>query len=77
MPALGSDTIDVSGTRTSAATATTGRPLSRARSTSGSYETARSALPAASSLSGTDGSDGVRIRTSRPWSRKWPPASAA
>jgi len=48
MPAAGSDTIAVSGCWTSAATDTTCRPLSRARSTSGSYDTARSTLPAAS-----------------------------
>ena len=77
MPASGSEMIEVSGTRTSAATATTRAPLSRARSTSGSYEIAKSAFPAATSFSGAAGSDGARIATSRPRSRNAPAACAA
>ena len=69
--------IEVSGACTSAPTLTTFSPWSRARSTSGSYEIARSTRPAATCLIGAAGSDGVRMATSRPASLKSPPAWAA
>ena len=69
--------IDVSGACTSAPTAWTASPSSRARSTSGSYEIARSTRPATTCLSGAAGSGGWRISTSSPTSSKCPPASAA
>jgi hypothetical protein len=75
--AFGSDMIEVSGFWTSAATLTTLSPWSRARSTSGSYEIARSTRPAATCLIGAAGSGGSRISTSSPACLKWPPASAA
>ena len=69
--------IEVSGFWTSAATLTTLRPWSRARSTSGSYEIARSTRPAATCLIGAAGSGGCRISTLRPASSKSPFALAA
>ena len=69
--------IEVSGFWTIAATLTTLSPWSRARSTSGSYEMARSTRPAATCLIGAAGSGGWRISTSRPASSKSPPACAA
>ena len=69
--------IDVSGLRTSAATDTTRSPWSRARSTSGSYDTARSTRPAATCLIGAAGSAGWRMFTFRPASANCPPACAA
>jgi hypothetical protein len=73
----GSEMTDVSGRCTSAPTATTFSPLSRARSTSGSYEIARSTRPAAAWRIGAAGSLGVRIFTSSPICLKRPFACAA
>ncbi len=75
--ASGSEMIDVSGLRTIAPTLTTFSPWSRARSTSGSYEIARSTRPAATCLIGAAGSGGWRISTSSPACLKCPPACAA
>ena len=74
---LGSEMIDVSGLRTMAPTATTFSPWSRALRTSGSYEMARSARPAATCLIGAAGSGGWRMVTFRPASLNMPPACAA
>ena len=71
--ASGSEMIEVSGSCTIAPTLTTLRPWSRARSTSGSYEIARSTRPAATCLIGAAGSGGWRISTSRPACSKCPP----
>ena len=71
-----SDTIEVSGCWTIAATDTSGRFRLRASSTSGSYEIAASTLPAASSVSGLAGSDGTCTCTSSPARVKSPSASA-
>ena len=70
------DTIDVSGCWTIAATDTSGRPWSRASSSSGSYEIAASTLPAASSSSGLAGFDGTWTWTSSPAFEKSPLARA-
>ena len=68
---------DVSGRWTSAPTATTFSPWSRARSTSGSYEIAMSVRPAATCRIGAAGSEGARIFTSSPTARKRPLAWAS
>ncbi len=73
----GSEMIEVSGFCTIAPTLTTLSPWSRARSTSGSYEIARSTRPAATCLMGAAGSGGWRMVTSSPACRKWPAACAA
>ncbi len=64
--------IEFSAVGTSAATATTGMCFCAAKNTSGSYDTPRSARPAATSLIGSDTSDGVCGSTSNPARANWP-----
>ena len=64
--------IELSAVGTTAATATTGMCSWAAKNTSGSYETPRSARPAATSLLGSDTSDGVTGFTFRPAFAKKP-----
>jgi hypothetical protein len=65
-----SEMIESSGCGTIEATAMTGSFFSAAKKSSGSYETARSMRPAASSFNGVVGSAGTRIRTLRPAASK-------
>ena len=60
------DMKELSGCPITEATATTGSFLAAAKNTSCSYETAKSLRPAATSLSGAEGSEGAWIATSRP-----------
>ena len=69
-PESPSQIIEVSGVGTTAATAVTGSPWSRASTTSGSYEIARSTRPAATWRIGAEGSEGTTVSTSSPASSK-------